>query len=460
MIDRRNSQGSIGVINAVMPPTLGIARARRQRAAAEPANSIAIWLILIGLIIPAAEVQLFIGGAKFTAGRLGIALLLVPALMALFKPSRTLVVSDLFACATVAWIITAASSIGESTTLSSAASESLEFLGGYVAARGFIYGPAAIREFVRILKILAIIALLFAISETLSGRLLVHEIAAAIFNVEPPDAQYRGGMVRAMATFDHAILYGAFCCFTGIILLYASSSALKRIIYVALCFLGCVLSRSSSALLSLSIAIAAYSYDRTMQQYPWRWIVLWALVAASALGLFVASANPLGWFLSHLTLDPESGYFRVMIWQAAFERISQSPLIGYGFNSLDSAILDATVNSVWLVFALRFGIPMIALLFITNLAALLPVSRGVSVSSRDVTMDRFSTAFTMTLVLFIFIGLTVHFWNYMWMFWGICIGIRASIREWAFKNPAQHARNSAALTTARARGPRSVILAP
>ena len=30
------------------------------------------------------------------------------------------------------------------------------------------------------------------------------------------------------------------------------------------------------------------------------------------------------------------------------------------------------------------------------------------------------------------IGLTVHFWNYMWIFWGICLGVRASLREWSF----------------------------
>jgi hypothetical protein len=28
-----------------------------------------------------------------------------------------------------------------------------------------------------------------------------------------------------------------------------------------------------------------------------------------------------------------------------------------------------------------------------------------------------------------FAGLTVDFWNYTWMFWGLCIGIRASLRE-------------------------------
>ena len=46
-------------------------------------------------------------------------------------------------------------------------------------------------------------------------------------------------------------------------------------------------------------------------------------------------------------------------------------------------------------------------------------------------MARMRTAFSLILVLFMFVGLTVHYWNYMWIFWGICIGIRASLREYS-----------------------------
>jgi hypothetical protein len=36
---------------------------------------------------------------------------------------------------------------------------------------------------------------------------------------------------------------------------------------------------------------------------------------------------------------------------------------------------------------------------------------------------------SLVIFLFMFIGLTVHFWNGMWMFWGLCIGIRVSLSE-------------------------------
>jgi hypothetical protein len=99
-----------------------------------------------------------------------------------------------------------------------------------------------------------------------------------------------------------------------------------------------------------------------------------------------------------------------------------------------------TVDSIWLVFALRFGVPAVALLFLSNVSSFLPVksARGrrnrnddaPAVSATDKYMADMSMAFTTVLVMFMFIGLTVHFWNYMWIFWGICLGVRASLREW------------------------------
>jgi hypothetical protein len=136
----------------------------------------------------------------------------------------------------------------------------------------------------------------------------------------------------------------------------------------------------------------------------------------------------LGWVLTHLTFDPESGYFRYLIWERGLAFIDKAPLAGYSFNLLHDDILDSTVDSVWLVSALRYGIPMIIFLFLANFAAALP--SGTS-KRTDFHTSQMSTAFTLVLMMFMFIGLTVHFWNFMWIFWGLCLGIRVSLREWS-----------------------------
>jgi hypothetical protein len=405
-------------------------RSARRPVVEKSVSGFPAWLALIGLIIPAAEVQIYFGSAKFTVGRLGVVLLLLPACVALCRSGRRLIISDVFAVATAAWIVAAGITVGGSTTLPSAVAESLEFFGGYIVARAFFFGPAALEKFISVLKILTCIAVAFAIAESVSGRLIIHELVASVMHTLPPDAQFRNGMVRAMSTFDHAILFGAFCSLTGTILLFTEPTLRKKIFYVGICLLGCILSWSSSAFLTLFIVFTAYNYDRIMRRFSRRWTVFWSMLAIVFLLFFAVSNNPMSWIISHLTLDPVSGYFRLMIWDAAFQKFEQSLWVGFGFNPLGNWILDATVDSVWLVFALRFGVPMVILLFLTGITAMLPAHQAKRVRGQNPYMDSLSTAFTTVLIMFMFIGLTVHMWNYMWIFWSLCLGIRASIREW------------------------------
>ena len=400
----------------------------------------AAWLALIGLIIPAAEVTFNMGGVKFTVGQLGIMLLLMPALVTLLQKSRSFVVSDFFVCATAGWMVVAGIMAPGSASFSSSAAESIEFAGGYFVARAFFFGPLAIQTFVNVLKILACTAVVLGIADSVSGRLLIHDIVAPFFNVEPIDYQVRGNMIRATSTFDHAILFGAFSCLVGTILLHSERDTGKRIFYVCVCLLGCILSWSSSSLMAFSIVLAAYTYNRIMHRHKNRWVIFWSIIAVLLIAFFITSNNPMGWIISHLTLDPESGFYRLMIWDAVFAKVSDSWFFGFGFNPFGNWILDTTVDSVWLVFALRFGVPTVALLFLSNVTAFLPTKKArerrirnedtFTASAIDNNMADLSRGFTTVLVMFMFIGLTVHFWNYVWIFWGICIGVRASLREW------------------------------
>jgi len=344
------------------------------------------------------------------------------------RRGRRLLLADFFAFATAIWIVTAALNIGDGS-LASAGAESLEFFGGYLVARALFHGPTALRTFMRVLKVLAFVSIVLAIADNLSGRLIVHDTLASILHVSPIDAQHRRGMIRATSTFDHAILLGAFCSLVAAMLLYSERSVLKRTVYVGFCFIGCYLSLSSAGLMSCFIVLAVYTYDRLMGQFPWRWRALWAVIAVLGLVVMLAVNHPLGWVITNLTLEPQSGYFRFLIWDAALDQISQSPLTGHGFVSFDNSVLSKSVDSVWLVLSLRFGLPAIAFLIFANVAASLPTRQSFKGWASDSYVYRIRTGLTLVLMMFMFMGLTVHYWNYMWIFWGVCLGIRASLRE-------------------------------
>ena len=236
-------------------------------------------------------------------------LLSIPALVALCQRGRHALASDFFAGATGAWMIVAAIRASGWDLLPSAGAEVLELIGGYFIARGFFFGPAALDTFIRVLRVFAVVAIFLAMADTVSHRWIVQDTVAALVDGSPPGPVYRGNLVRATSTFDHPILFGIFCSLVAAISLYSKLDVLPRILLVGLCFIGCILSLSSVAWMSLSIVMAVYTYDRLMRQYAWRWYPIWIGIAALLSALFLISSHPIGWLISHLTLDPELGIF-------------------------------------------------------------------------------------------------------------------------------------------------------
>jgi hypothetical protein len=308
--------------------------------------------------------------------------------------------------------------------------ESLEFLAAYLVGRGFFFGPAALDTFIRVLMVVTITTVILAMADSISGRLIVHETIAAIVHAPRwPQPGYRYNMVRAVSTFDQEILFGAFCALVSPVFLYWDRSVLQRTLCVGICFIGCILSLSSAALMSLSIVLTAYTYDRLMRQYLWRWKAFCMLLGALIAVLFTVSNHPIGWIVKHLTLDPETGYYRILLWNQAFDAIALSPLVGFPIKMVYHSNLDGTLDSVWLVEALRFGVPIIIFLFLTNVTAFSPTGQSFKIRAGDFDVVQMGLAFTIVLVMFMFSGLTTHWWGYLWTFWGLCIGIRASLRE-------------------------------
>lgn len=424
------------------PSALGVSRTASrwagndERSSLGSANAFAAWLCLVGLIIPAAEVAFYIGGMKFTVGRLGIVLLLAPAVIKLLMKPRRFIGADVMILATGGWIIIAGAVAPGSKSLSSSVAEALELCGGYFVARAYFFGPSGLQAFLAALKILSLAAIALAFVDSISGRLYIHEMAGAAFHVPPIDFQERGNGIRATATFDHAILLGAFCCVTGAILLHSESSPARRLFFGSACLFGAVLSWSSSALMGFVMVAVAAAYNASLGHFAKRWVFLWLGVTIIGVAFFLSSQHPMGWIISHMTLDPVTGYYRLMIWDAVFAKLPDSPIFGFGFNEFGNYILDTTVDSVWLVMALRFGQPTTLLMIAASIAVVLPAPFPPE-SETDKRMLRMTTGFSIVVFLFAFIGLTVHYWNYMWIFWGVCLGIRGSLREWSLAAGAE-----------------------
>lgn len=395
--------------------------AQKTQHASGRQHSLVIWITLIGIIfIPQMLIPL--GGINVTPGRFILMLLLVPALVTLLKRGRNRVAPDFFAVALAAWI--PGSTIFNGGFTPYVAAEALEFLGAYMVGRAFVFGPSNVRTFVNALKPITVMLIAIALLDPLSGR----NITLEIFGI-PHAAVVRLGWVRAASVFEGAEHYGTFCVAATAIFLYSE----RKVIYASLSFLGTLLSLSSGPFMGLAIVMVIFCYDSILKQYPWRWKALTTAIFGFLLFIFLFFDQPVAWLIVHLTLDPQTGFFRLGTWNAALPLIGQYLFAGQGLAGGAPRIgppLDvflSSVDCVWLVEALRYGLTWVILLILTMFS---PFLRRRGRSTFDSSKDYVRTGFSLAVVTIGFIGLTVHYWDATWLFWSLCIGIRASFVEY------------------------------
>lgn len=398
-----------------------------QKTARAPQRqySLVIWVTLIGIFFPQVGISLDV--INVTTGRFVVILLLVPALIILLKRERNRVASDFFAVALAAWML--GSSYLNGGFRPYVGAEALEFLGAYLVGRAFVFGPSNLQTFVIALRRITVVLIALALVDLLSGRNITMEIFG-IMSEKVSTGNYRMGLIRASSVFEGAEHYGTFCVAAASIFFY-SERGIRRVLYVGLSFFGCALSLSSGPFMGLAIVTAVFCYDRILKQYSWRWKALVTTVAGFMFAIFLIADHPLEQIIVHLTLDPGTGFFRIGTWYTALPLIDQSPFIGHGFSQIDAsgdaAIFLSSVDCLWLVEALRYGLPAVILLILTML---LPLLRRRRISTFGLGMDNVPTGISLAIVAIGFIGLTAHFWGAIWLFLSLCVGIKASVAEY------------------------------
>ena len=240
------------------------------------------------------------------------------------------------------------------------------------------------------------------------------------------------------STFDGSIQYGAFCSVAAAVFLYSESNVSRRIFYVGTCLLAGLSTVTSTFLIAFTIAVSTYGYDYILRHHAWRWKALVATLVTITIAIFMTRDDPFYFLVFHLTLDPTSGYFRLATWENAIGNIASSPLIGYSFvdyfGDPDNYWNRASVDSVWLVLALRFGLPVVIFMLLANLGSFFSFGKKSAHRSSDPYMISMQTGFTLAVMLMVFNGLTVHYWNGPWVFWALCVGIRASLKEYSLRS--------------------------
>ena len=387
-------------------------------------SSLAAWLIMIGIFVP--YIQMEIGGLVFTPARLTICIFFIPAIMTLSKSGRSWKSPDFFAVATAGWFIIA--SMLNDGFQAYVLAQGLEFLSAYLIGRAYFFGRPGLELFIRVLKVVAVVVILLGFLDNLAG----YPVTLTLLGLTQFQVAFRYGVLRADSIFPVAEQFGTFCVAAMFIFLYGERNRGARIFYGVLGTAGTAASLSSGPYLGLAIGLAAFSYDLILKKIVWRWKLFVGAILGFILSAFAYSNDPIAAIVGHLTFDPETGNFRINTWSLGLDMVAKHPIEGWGLNTSFEAESDMvrlfvgqSVDALWLVLMLRYGVPMVVLMLIT---IFIPMFRGARAAT-DPYLGNMRTGFSFAVMLMSVIGTTVHYWDAIWIFFSLIIGIRASFVE-------------------------------
>ncbi|MFV0367592.1 MAG: O-antigen ligase family protein [Hyphomicrobiaceae bacterium] len=393
---------------------------------------IPVVIVLLSFLCP-TEFSLEIVGLRLPPHRFALLLLLPFALtrMVLSKEIRIRSFDVLFILYGLSVIAAYAYHAGQAGFIYGG-SLALEAVGGYCIARAFVRTTEQLRATMRAFMVAIIVAALFALPETLFGHLFTHDLLYKLTGYyHPVGVQTRLGLTRAYGTFDHPIHYGTFCAALLAMFWFVERRTVKRRINAVIMAGATFLGLSSAPILCLGLQGGMLAWDRVTRTIRNR--ITLTLVAIA--GLYVAmslisSRSPVAIIATGMTLDPWTGFYRLLIWDYGLDNVWANPWVGIGLANWARPwwMISETIDAFWLVTAMRQGIPSFLLLV---LAIVLLAQQVVKHRMRhaDPTVPRIAMGWMMSLIALCLVGATVHYWNVLHSFLFFFIGLGAWIGD-------------------------------
>jgi hypothetical protein len=394
---------------------------------------LSLQVILITVFLPEG-MSFFVGGLRLTVTRV-LFLALAPLVLTKFAHKiatgrYVFIASDIFVPLASVWmfvgpIVTA----GLGDSLAHSGPVVLEFLIAYFASRVLLTRDGQGLAFAAFMCTIICVVVLDATLDVLSGRYFTREVVGAltgyakIFYLNGDEIRF--GLLRAAGPLEHPILYG-FACMIGLL----TSFWVKvpgRPLCIAICATGLLISFSSAPLQSALTGFALLAYGRLTSTIRHRWLLISSVAAIGAATVLLTVPSPFGHLIEAVTLDPATGYYRLFIWSLVGPLALDNPYFGVNPIEID-AVYSGTIDSVWLVLAVTYGMPASIFVGLSMIGACSRPTSGLR--TRLAPQDaRFGTVLGIIMFLIILAGATVHFWGSIWILIGLLTGVRAHLGE-------------------------------
>ncbi len=369
--------------------------------------------LLISLVIPFVFT---VGPLRLSVYRLVLIFFFFPCVILWLRgragPVRLADLSLLFFCAWAALSFAVVHGVGKS--IEGGGILFLETMGAYLIARCFVRDAESFRRMVRLLFIIIAAMLPFAVWESVTGQNIMREIFDKIYPAYHDVFKLpRWGLRRVQGPFEHPILFGVFC--SGIlalvhVVLGYQTSWIRRVSQTLAVATTAFLSLSSGPLISMGVQIALLGWDDALKAIKSRWKIFAGLALFTVLlvNLFSNRSIP-RLLISFFAFNTKSAWNRLRIWEYGSASVLNHPLWGIGLNEWERPqFMVKSVDMLWLVPAMRHGLPGGLALHLAFFAVFLPVlvKKGL-----DAQQKRFRTGFLISMAGFYISGWTVYFWN-------------------------------------------------
>lgn len=343
-------------------------------------------LVVVALVALVTPLYFAVAGIQLSPSRL-LFLVTIPVLVGRLAAGHYggVRLPDWLMLAYVIWVALSVSMNNPDVLVSFVGSNALEILGGYLVARTAIRTADDFEGTVRLLGLIVLISIPFAVLEALTDRPLILEILdkVPVFRTQPnsPNAP-RMGLERAQFVFAHPIHYGLWCGLafgTVLIGLRGAVSVVRRILWASAIGLGTFLSLSSGPFLALMVQLGLIAYGfgmRRVTRHAWRIFGIGAVIFYVLVEVFSDRPAYLA-IISRLVMSPYTAYLRATLLDYGLAQIGRTPVLGIGFYR-DWGLpiwMSGSIDNHWLFTALTYGVPAFAFMFGAFLAALIGAGR-------------------------------------------------------------------------------------
>lgn len=381
-------------------------------------------LFLISLIVP---LSLHAGALRLSPYRLVLMAMLIPCLLSWASGrSGSKLIADWCVLGICAWSsLSLGVHHGVLAAIEGGGVGFIETAGAWFLARATIRTPEAFFAMARLLFIIVLVMLPFALIETATGRNVISELLGKPrWNIGQ-----RLGLYRVRGPFDHPILYGVFC---GAILgltyfvLGHGKGAGRRLGRTVLVLFAAGFSLSSGPLTAITSQIGLIAWDKAFQRLRFRWhmLAIAAIVAYAAIDL-LSSRSPIKVFLHYFSFSSHTAYNRLLIWEFGKQNILANPLFGIGLNDwARPSWMSDSVDMFWILPAMQNGVVVWIFYFTLFFSVVIAVGRRPALDRRA---SAYRTGFLVTMTGLFIAGWAVHFWNATFVFFIFLLGSGAWI---------------------------------